>query len=115
MGILAGLTLVLALDCFSTVGFLVCLVFFQARGQIGAAAAGLHHRLSNAGSRPRLRPTSQCYQILNPLREARDRTCILMDPSQVHYLLSHNGNSSAQCLETVPYPAPHVRASVMLV
>ena len=34
----------------------------------------------------------QC-QILNPLSQARDRTRILMDPSQVHNLLSHSGNS----------------------
>ena len=30
-----------------------------ARGQIGAAAAGLHHSHSNAGSKPCLRPTPQ--------------------------------------------------------
>ena len=39
-----------------------------------------------------------CYslwqlQILNPLREARDWTCILMDASCVLNRLSHNGNS----------------------
>ena len=32
--------------------------------------------------------------ILNPLSEARDWTCILMDPSQVLNLLSHSRNSS---------------------
>ena len=32
------------------------------------------------------------HQILNPLNEARDGTCILMDTSQVLNLLSHNGN-----------------------
>ena len=31
--------------------------------------------------------------ILNPLSEARDRTCIFMDTSQVLNRLSHNGNS----------------------
>ena len=31
----------------------------QARGHIGAVAAGLHHSHSNAGSEPRLRPTPQ--------------------------------------------------------
>ena len=30
-----------------------------------------------------LHHSSQQYQILNPLIEARDRTCILIDPSQV--------------------------------
>ena len=34
----------------------------------------------------------QC-RILNPLNEARDQTCIPMDTSRVHNLLSHNGNS----------------------
>ena len=32
-------------------------------------------------------------QILNPLNEAGDRTCILMNTSQILKLLSHNGNS----------------------
>ena len=31
--------------------------------------------------------------ILNPLSEARDWTCVLMDTSQVRNPLSHNGNS----------------------
>ena len=31
----------------------------QARGLIGAVAAGLHHSHSNAGSKPHLRPTPQ--------------------------------------------------------
>ena len=38
--------------------------------------------------------SSQKCQILNPLSEARDRTCILMDTSWVLNLLSHNGNST---------------------
>ena len=33
----------------------------------------------------------QC-QILSPLSKARNRTCILMDPSRVHELLSYEGN-----------------------
>ena len=55
----------------------------QARGPIRAVDAGLHH--SNARSEPRLRPTPQLMacQILNPLSEARVRTYILMDASQV--------------------------------
>ena len=69
---------------------------FQARGQIRAAAAGLCHSHSNAGFKPHL--WFKMLQLvatpdLNLLREARDRTCILMDTSQVHNLLSHNGNS----------------------
>ena len=34
----------------------------------------------------------QCW-ILNPLSEARDGTCILIDPSRVQNPLSHDGNS----------------------
>ena len=34
------------------------------------------------------------HRILNPLSEARDQTCIVMDTSQVFTLLSHNGNSN---------------------
>ena len=42
----------------------------QARGLIGATTAGLHHS------------SLQC-QILNPLSEARDQSCILVDASRV--------------------------------
>ena len=44
---------------------------FQARGRIGAVAAGLCHRHSNTRSELRLRPTPQLIQILNLLSEAR--------------------------------------------
>ena len=46
----------------------------QARGRIGAVAAGLRQSHSNSGSEPCLRPTPQLRQrwILNSLREARD-------------------------------------------
>ena len=40
-----------------------------------------------------LHHSPQQPQILNPLSKGRDQTCILMDTSQVHNLLSHNGNS----------------------
>ena len=43
----------------------------QARRQIGAAAASLHH-------------SSQQCRILKPLSKARDGTGVLMDASQVH-------------------------------
>ena len=39
---------------------------FQARGQIGAPAAGLHHSHSNAGSEPHLQPTSQLMAPPDP-------------------------------------------------
>ena len=58
---------------------------FQARGRIGAVAAGLCHSHGNMGSKPRLRPTPrsrQCW-ILNPLSETRDQTCNLMVPSRI--------------------------------
>ena len=42
----------------------------QVRERIGAAAAGLHH-------------SSQQRRILDPLNEARDRTCVLMDAHQI--------------------------------
>ena len=69
----------------------------QARGGMGAAAAGLHHSHSNVGSAPQLQgnlhhSSGQCW-ILNPLSEARDETHILMDTNRVHNPLSHNGNS----------------------
>ena len=65
---------------------------------IRATAAGLHPSHSNAGSEPRLPPTPQLMAMLdlNPLIEAREQTCILMDPSRVPYPLSHEGNSGAQ-------------------
>ena len=40
-----------------------------------------------------LHHSSWQHQILNPLGENRDWTCILMDTSRVCNLLSHNGNS----------------------
>ena len=48
----------------------------QARGQVRAGAAGLHHSHSSAGSKAHLRPTPQLTQhwILSPLSEARDQT-----------------------------------------
>ena len=58
----------------------------QARGQIGAVAAGLHQSHSNTGSKPHLRPKHhsswQC-RILNPLSEVRDQTHNLMVLSQI--------------------------------
>ena len=49
----------------------------QARGQIGATAASLHHGHSNSGSELHLQPHHSSWQsqILNPLSKARDQTC----------------------------------------
>ena len=55
----------------------------QAGGRIRAVTAGLYHSHSNARSMLRLWATSQLHQIVNPLSEARDRTCILIDTSQI--------------------------------
>ena len=58
----------------------------QARGQIRAVAAGLHHSYSKAGSETHLQPThhsSQQRWILNPLSEGRNRTCVFTDASQI--------------------------------
>ena len=57
--------------------FSLCFFFFfrtapaaygssQARSQIGAVAAGLHHSHSNAGSKPHLRPTPQLTAMPDP-------------------------------------------------
>ena len=57
----------------------------QARGPVGATAAGLHH--SHSRSEPRLRPTPQLRPlwIFKPLSEARDQTCVLRDASQIRF------------------------------
>ena len=59
----------------------------QGRDQIGAAATDLCHSHSNMGSELHLQPTrsSQQRRILNPLSKARDRTCVLMNASQIGF------------------------------
>ena len=60
----------------------------QARGPIRAVATSLCHSHSNARSEPRLQPTPQLMatpRILNPLSEARDRTCNLMVPRRIRF------------------------------
>ena len=74
----------------------------QARGQIGAAA------VTYATATTTLDPSHICdirrslwqHWTLNPLSEARDRTRIFMDTSQVLNLLSHSGNSSTSWSST---------------
>ena len=67
----------------------------QARGQIRAAIASLHHSHSNTRSEPHLqRASSQQHQMLNPLSKARVRSWILMDTSWILNSMSHNGNST---------------------
>ena len=57
----------------------------QARGRIIATAAGLHHSQAMPDLSCLCNPhhSSQQLQILNPLNQARDRTCVLMDASQI--------------------------------
>ena len=58
----------------------------QARGRIGATAAGQHHTYSNASSEPRvcdLHHSSRQHRVLDPLSKARDQTLNLMVPSQI--------------------------------
>ena len=65
----------------------------QARGRIGAAAAGLHHSHSNTGSEPICIPhySSQQHRILNPPSEAKDWTHILMDTSWICFCWATKG------------------------
>ena len=70
----------------------------QARGQIGAAAAGLCHSHSSAGE-PCLQSTPQLTAMPDPSpSEARDQTHILIDTSRVLNPLSHDRNSEANIL-----------------
>ena len=59
----------------------------QARGLTRATAASPYHCHSHARSKPLcdLHRSSQQCQILNPLKEARDRTHVLMDTSWIHF------------------------------
>ena len=59
----------------------------QARGQIRAVAASLHHSHSNrdlSGVCDLHHSAWQC-QIFNPLIKTRDQTHILMDPSRIGF------------------------------
>ena len=72
----------------------------QVRGRIGAVATGLYQSHSNARSELCLLHHSswQC-RILNPLSKARYQTRNLMVPSQIHQLLSKEGNFNAHFLK----------------
>ena len=75
---------------------------FQARGWIGAAAASLCHRHSKSqlGVCSLQGSSLQCL-IFNPLHEARDGICVLMDTGQVPCLLSHNRSSGFSSLKDI--------------
>ena len=65
----------------------------QARGRIGAIAAGLHHSHSTQGPSHvcGLHHSPQQWWILNPLSEGRDRIHNLMVPSQIHFCCTTTG------------------------
>ena len=69
----------------------------QARGRIAAIAAGLCHSHSNVGLSLicNLHPSLQQGHILNTLSEARDRTHILMDASQICFHCATTGTPGA--------------------
>ena len=72
----------------------------QARGQIGAAAASLHHSHSNTGPQPPLRPPLQFLaMILNPVSKVKDLSYILTDNSWVLNPLSHNRTFESRALK----------------
>ena len=72
----------LFLFCFSRAGHAAC-GSSQGRGQVRAAAAGLHHSHSNLGSTYTKAPGNAGY--FNSWTKARDPTHILMGTSQAHY------------------------------
>ena len=57
----------------------------QSRCRIRALAAGLRHSNWDLSCVCDLHHSSWQGQILNPLTEARDQTCILTDISQIHF------------------------------
>ena len=59
----------------------------QARAQIGATAAGLHHSHSNVRSESHLQPTLQLMAMLDPrpTEQGQELTRILMDTSWMHF------------------------------
>ena len=73
----------------------------QARGWIGAAAAG--HSNSNMGSELQLQPTPQLTVVPDPqpMIEAGDQAHILMDTSQVCYHWAKMGNPELAFLVTI--------------
>ena len=62
---------------------------------------------SNQSCSCQLTPQPQPHWTLNPLGEARDRTHIFIDASQVRNLLSHNGNSWHSLSMPTDYTTEH--------
>ena len=68
---------------------------YQARHQIGVAAASLHHRQSNVGSELHLRPTSQLMATpdLWPIEQGQGSNLCPHGYPSGSFLLYHSGNS----------------------
>ena len=71
----------------------------QARSQMKAVAADLHHTTakSDLSQVCKQHYSSWQCQILNPLSKAKDWTCVLMDPSQIHF---HSTMTGTPCYVT---------------
>ena len=85
---------------------IICIYSSQARGQIGAIAAGLCHSHSNVRSKPvcDLHHSSQQHWILNPLSEAQDGTRNLTVPSWIHFCCVTTGTPPQNILITIFKP-----------
>ena len=72
----------------------------QARNQIRATAAGLHHSHSHARTKPA--SVIQQRRIFSPLSGARDQTYILMDTSRVHFCWTTMGTLEKPLFKDLP-------------
>ena len=59
-----------------------------------------------------LHHSSEQYQILNPLSEARNRTHIFMDPSQPHFPCATMGTPNRALTLHATGPAPSISLSI---
>ena len=73
----------------------------QARGQIRATVGSLCHSHSNVRSEQPTPHSSWQRHILNPVNEARDRTCNLMVPSWNHFHCTTMGTPAVDFLNDV--------------
>ena len=124
------LIVLLIANSFWLKGFFVWLVGFglfraaygrsQARGWIGAAAAGLCHSHGNTDLSHicDLHHSSWKCRILNPLNEARDWACVFMDTSQVCFQRATMGTTASPLLglrlRHMDIPRPGVESELQL-
>ena len=78
----------------------------QVRGQMGAQLPTYTTATQDPSSTHDLHHSLRQCQILNPLRETRDQTCILVDTSGVHNPLSYKENSFSYFNDTHLCPEP---------